>query len=61
METCILDEMAIGDKLLRYHRQEVLSKRRWAAYASYYEEESVEVCKEKSITVKVNGQQRNAR
>lgn len=53
-----------GDKMVnshccsRYDRQEVLLKRSQAANASSYEEESVEVCKEKSITIKVNVQEK---
>lgn len=38
---------------MKYDRQEVLSKRRQAVYASYYEEESVEVCKKKVLQSKL--------
>lgn len=39
----------------------MLSKKSHPAYASYHEEESVEVCKKKSIMIKVNVQEQSSR
>lgn len=52
------DQMVNSHCCSRYDRQEVLSRRSQAGKASSYEEYSVEVCKEKSITIKVNVQEK---